>query len=103
MTQSLAGEEPVLTSGLGHGGQGGGGDQDLLEGAQPQEDAVVPGKAGEGREEDGGEEEKLITQSWNCNIHVAPSTQLQNKSSPSSGCSVLSTSSLVIVRTTCPE
>ena len=68
MTQSLAGEEPVLTSGLGHGGQGGGGDQDLLKGAQSQEDAVVPGKAGEGREEDGGEEEKLITQSWNCNI-----------------------------------
>ena len=48
MTQSLAGEEPVLTSGLGHGGQGGGGDQDLKDGAQPQ-DAVVPIKQEKGK------------------------------------------------------
>ena len=37
----LASVELVLTSGLGLGGQGGGGDQPLLEGDQPQADGVV--------------------------------------------------------------
>ena len=40
-TLALASVEQVLTSGLGLGGQGGGGDQHLPEGAQPQADAVV--------------------------------------------------------------
>ena len=50
--------EQVLTSGLGLGGQGGGGDQHLLEGAQRQANAVVVhDSAGQGEEQEGGEEE----------------------------------------------
>jgi len=46
---------------------------------QPQAHAavVVHDSAGQGEEQDGGEEEKLITHSWNCNIPVAASIQLQ--------------------------
>ena len=60
--QDQAQVDQVLNLGLGPGGQGGDGHSQLLEAAQPQEEAVVA-LGGQGVEQEEGEKRRMITHS----------------------------------------